>query len=306
MIPSLLVRAVLLLALPNAPIAAAPLATSEVAPGVFVHQGPHEDFTPANAGGIANLGFVVGGSGVAVIDSGGSAQQGAALLEAVRVRTPLPVTHLINTHVHPDHLLGNIAFRDTGAAVVGHAKLERRLAEAGPFYLANLRELLGPAFVGTELVPPSLGVKGHLTIELGGRQVELRAWPTAHTDTDLTVLDRTTRTLFTGDLLFVDRLPVVDGSLLGWIKVMDELVRLPAVRAVPGHGPTSIPWPDALTAQRRYLEDLRDAVRSALARNRTLDQAVAEVPVPPGQSWQLAEDNHPRNVTASFTELEWE
>ena len=59
--------------------------------------------------------------------------------------------------------------------------------------------------------------------------------------------------------------------------------------------------PSAPTSQH-----LRDAVRAALRRNRTLAQAVDEVPLPPGQRWLLAEDNHPRNVTASFTELEWE
>jgi quinoprotein relay system zinc metallohydrolase 2 len=289
-----------------APSPAAALAVSEVAPGVFVHQGPHEDFTPANAGGIANLGFVVGGRSVAVVDSGGSRRQGEELLAAVRARTTLPISHVVNTHVHPDHLLGNAAFEGTGAVVVGHAKLAGRLAEAGPFYLANLRRLLGPAFAGTELVPPDEGVAATAAIDLGGRTLELRAWPTAHTDTDLTVLDTATGTLFTGDLVFMDRMPVVDGSLLGWLAVTDELARMPAERAVPGHGPAQAPWPGAMAPQRRYLEYLRDEVRAALRRNRTLAQAVDEVPPPPGQGWRLAEENHARNVTASFTELEWE
>lgn len=286
---------------------AAPLPVVEIAPGVFVHQGPHEEFAPSNGGGIANLAFVVGGRGVAVIDSGGTARQGAELLEAVRARTALPVSHVVNTHVHPDHVLGNAAFRGTGAAVAGHAKLPARLAEAGPYYLANLERLLGPeALAGTELVPPTLAVADEAVVDLGGRALRLRAWPTAHTDTDLTALDEATGTLFAGDLLFLERLPVVDGSLLGWIAVLEELERVPARRVVPGHGPPSAPWPAALEPQRAYLVALRDAVRDALRRNRTLEQAVAEVTLPPGQDWLLAEENHPRNVTASFTELEWE
>jgi quinoprotein relay system zinc metallohydrolase 2 len=289
-----------------APAAAAPLDVVEVAPNVFVHPGRQEDFTPLNAGGIANLAFVIGQRSVAVIDTGGSRQEGAALLEAIRLRTELPISHVINTHVHPDHLLGNIAFKDSGAVVVGHAKLAERLAEAGPFYLANLRPLIGPAFAGTELVPPTQAVSGIATIDLGGRTLELRAWPTAHTNTDLTVLDTDTGTLFTGDLLFMERLPVVDGSLLGWIAALDVLERLPAQRVVPGHGPASAPWPESLAPERRYLEFLRDQVRAELRRNRTLAQAVDEVPLPPGQHWQLAAENHARNVTASFTELEWE
>ena len=290
----------------TAAAAAEPLEVVEVARGVFVHQGPHEDFTPANAGGIANLGFVVGDAAVAVIDSGGSLRQGEALLAAVRARTDLPVRYVVATHVHPDHLFGHAAFRDGGTIFVGHANLPQRLAENAPYYLANLRRLVGEAFAGTEPVAPTLTVADTLSLDLGGRTLELRAWPAAHTDTDLTVLDGATGTLFSGDLLFMERIPIVDGSLLGWLRVMDELERQPAARVVPGHGPASAPWPAAAGPQRAYLEYLRDTLRAELARNRTLEQAVDEVPPPPGSAWQLAEANHGRNVTAAFTELEWE
>lgn len=278
----------------------------EVADGIFVHRGQHEDFTLENAGGIANLAFVIGGKAVAVIDTGGSLRQGEALLAAVRARTSLPVAYVINTHVHPDHLFGNAAFAPTGAVIVGHTKLADRLADAGRYYLANLGRLLGPAFAGTVIVPPKLAVADRIELDLGGRVLELHAWPTAHTDTDLTVLDLATATLFAGDLLFMERMPVVDGSLLGWLRVLDELARMPARQVVPGHGPAAAPWPAALLPQRQYLEALRDGVRAALKGNQTMDEAVAGVSLPPGQSWLLSEDNHPRNVTASYKELEWE
>lgn len=293
----------LLLLLPW-PALAEPLPTVEVAPGVFVHAGPHEDFTPANAGGIANLAFVVGGAAVAVIDTGGSHRQGLQLREAIEARTDLPVRYVVNTHVHPDHLLGNTAFPE--ATLVGHARLAERLAEAGPFYLANLERLLGEAFEGTEIVPPTLAVASQMTLDLGGRTLELTAWPTAHTNTDLTVLDPATGTLLAGDLVFMERLPVVDGSLLGWLEVLERLQAVPAERVVPGHGPPSAPWPAAAAPQQAYLEFLRDGVRAALAGNRPLDEAVGAVPLPPGHGWLLTGENHPRNVTASYTELEWE
>ena len=289
--------------LPAAALAAG-LPVVEVAPGLFVHRGVHEEFAPANGGAIANLAFVIGGRSVAVIDSGGSRRQGEALLAAIRARTALPVSHVINTHVHPDHLLGNEAF--AGAQIVGHGKLAARLAENGPHYLAILRRLVGGAIDGTGLVAPTVQVADDATIDLGGRVLELRAWPTAHTDTDLTVLDAATGTLLAGDLVFMERIPIVDGSLLGWLNMLDVLERQPAARVVPGHGPASAPWPEAATAQRHYLEHLRDSVRAALRANRTLEQALDEIAPPPGQSWRLAAENHGRNVTAAFTELEWE
>ncbi|MGE3738620.1 MAG: quinoprotein relay system zinc metallohydrolase 2, partial [Geminicoccaceae bacterium] len=270
----------------------AALTVTEIAPGIFVHQGPYEEFSPANGGGIGNLGFVVGERSVAVIDSGGSLHQGEALLAAVRARTPLPVSHVILTHAHPDHTFGTAAFTGEGVAVVGHARLAAALAQNGPIYLANLRQSVGPAMGGTEIVPPTEAVSDTATIDLGRRVLELRAWPLAHTDSDLTVLDRRTGTLFAGDLLFMERIPVVDGSLLGWLRVMGELTALPATRVVPGHGPPSAPWPEAARPQHDYLVYLRDRVREALAGNRTLEQAVVAIPPPPGAEWLLAADNH--------------
>ena len=119
------------------------------------------------------------------------------------------------------------------------------------------------------------------------------------------MLDETTGTLLAGDLLSVGRLPVIDGSLSGWLAVMDELARIRARQVVPGHGPARASWPAALAAQRDYLVTLRDEVRVALQRGLTLQQAVDTIP-PPGPEWRLRELNHQRNVTAAYTELEWE
>src|SRR5258708_20080836 len=92
----------------------------------------------------------------------------------------------------------------------------------------------------------------------------LRAHGPAHTDNDLTIFDEKTRTLWLSDLLFVDRLPVVDGSLLGWLDELDHLTAIAADRAVPGHGPTAVPWPVPAHPERPYLETLPPAPRPAL------------------------------------------
>ncbi len=285
-----------------------PLPVEEVAAGVYVHVGETADFTPGNRGGIANLGFVVGEEAVAVIDTGGSAAQGRDWLETVRSLTDRPVRWVVVTHLHPDHLLGTAAFAAAGARVWGHAALPRAIAERGPSYLARMADLLGPAVEGTTLprIDETVAVGEARELDLGGRVLELRAWPTAHTDGDLTVFDRATGILFTGDLLFVDRLPVIDGSLPGWLAVLDELARIPASGAVPGHGPATVPWPAALAAERAYLGELRDAVRAVLRRGLSLAQAVTAVPPPDPGNWRLIEPDHGRNVVAAYAELEWE
>ena len=124
-------------------VAAGELAVDEIAPGVFVHRGVHEVASGANANDIANIGFIVGERAVAVIDTGGSPRVGAALREAVRRTTRLPIRYLILTHVHPDHIFGSSAFSADGPLIVGHAKLPRALALRGGHYVRNFARILG-------------------------------------------------------------------------------------------------------------------------------------------------------------------
>ncbi|WP_081688681.1 quinoprotein relay system zinc metallohydrolase 2 [Inquilinus limosus] len=290
-----------------APPTEPPLPVAEVAPGVFVFRGVHEEATAANLGGIANLGFVIGGEAAAVIDTGGSAAEGRRLLASVWHRTTLPVRWVINTHFHPDHALGNAAFAGPFTTIVGHANLPRGLDARADTYLDGLRQALGDAAAGTAIVPPTHLVRDRLSLDLGGRTLELRAWPPAHTDADLTVLDTATGTLFAGDLVFLERVPAIDGSLRGWLDAIAGLRREAGIRrVVPGHGPASTPWPDALDDEERYLRLILTETRAALAAGRSLDQAVATVGRSERGRWLLFDDYNDRNVATAYTELEWE
>lgn len=284
----------------------APLKMTEVAPGVFVHQGAYALAAPSNGGAIANAGFIIGRDAVAVIDSGGSLQEGRQLKAAIRQRTNKPIRYVINTHMHPDHVLGNAAFTDE-AQVAGHHKLKRALATRGDYYLERARESVGAeAMKGTKIAGPAIEVEDTLTLDLGQRRLTLRAHPTAHTDNDLTVLDEETGTLFLGDLLFVRHLPTLDGSLKGWLAVMKDLERLNVQRAVPGHGPPSVNWPQALEPQRRYLMRLLDGVRQKIASGVRIAEAARSVGLEERDAWALFDEFNARNVSAAYAELEWE
>ena len=284
----------------------APLAVEQIAPGNYVHYGSHAERSPENLGDNANIGFIVGERCVAVIDTGGSLPVGRALRAAIRKVTALPVCYVIVTHVHPDHFFGAAAFRDEAPQFVGHADLPRALSARGRFYLNTLRRDLGAAAQGSDIVPPTLLVHGELALDLGNRVIRLRAWPVAHTDIDLTVYDERAGTLWLSDLLFIEHTPVVDGSILGFVQVLDELRRLPAERFVAGHGRTATPWPQALDPQRRYLELIVTQTRQALRSKKTLEEAVDGVGLEEQEHWVNFESYHRRNVTSAYTELEWE
>lgn len=286
--------------------AASEFALEEAAPGVFVHRGQMALMTRDNLGDIANLGAIVGDEAIAVIDTGGSRAEGDAFLAALQQHSAKPIRYVINTHGHPDHIFGNVSFLASGAVFVGHKNLPRAMAARGPFYLSSFRAALGPLLDEVRIVPPTLTVEDRLVLDLGGRRIALRAWRTAHSDADLTVLDETSGTLFAGDLLFLQHVPIVDGSLLGFLAVVDELRRIDAKRVVPGHGPAIAPWPQALDAQAAYLSRLTRDLRGAIAKGESLGAASKSVGQSEKPAWSLFDDYHVRNATAGFAELEWE
>jgi quinoprotein relay system zinc metallohydrolase 2 len=279
----------------------------DIADGVFAYQGVNELMHPENEGAIANLGVVVGSDAVAVIDSGGSLVEALAFIAAIEKTTSKPVRYLINTHVHPDHIFGNAAFRPLGPEIVGHRNLLAALEARGQYYLHSYREQLGDKIMeGIEIVPPTLLVDDILQLDLGGRVLELKAWEAAHTDNDLTVLDATSGTLFAGDLAFMGHLPTIDGSLLGWLRQMDALAAIEAQRVVPGHGPVSSAWPAALDDERRYFDVLAADLRKAIKQGTPLAEAVKTAGRSEAPNWALFDDFNERNATAAYAELEWE
>jgi quinoprotein relay system zinc metallohydrolase 2 len=280
---------------------------SEIAPGVFVHQGRYEIQSPENRGDMANACFVVGRDGVAVIDTLGSAVAGRELRDAIRAVTNKPIRYVINTHMHPDHVFGNAAFKEDDPVYVGHHKLARDLASRADRYLAINKQMLGDAaFQGIEIILPTLAVDGMQTLDLGDRSLVLETQASAHTDNDMTITDTATDTLFLGDLLFSVHVPTLDGSIKGWLALLDKLSRREAARVVPGHGPKAMELPGALESEQRYLATIANDVRRLIKEGKTLEDATKVAGFSERDAWKLFDQYHVRNVTAAFAELEWE
>ncbi len=287
-------------------VQAAPLPVKEIAPGIYVHHGVHEDLAEGYHGDICNIGFIVGKNSVAVIDSGGTFHIGQQLREAIHAVTSLPVSHVINTHIHPDHIFGNAAFRSDNPVYVGHAKLGDAMELRKESYIRNNTEALGEAFKGSEIVKPTQAVADTLEIDLGGRVLNLKAWPVAHTNTDLTVFDNSSGTLWTGDLLFIERAPAMDGDTRNWLKLLPQLKAMPAQQVVPGHGPVTAQWKQALDRQQQYFEVLLGDIRTAIKKGESMEGAMNHAAASEKDAWVLFPVVNRRNVNLLYPQLEWE
>ncbi|MDP5308743.1 quinoprotein relay system zinc metallohydrolase 2 [Paracoccus spongiarum] len=282
----------------------------QIAPGVHVHLGAPVQLEDSADGRIANLAVVIGERSVAVIDAGVSRAQGQELFAAIRRLTDLPISHLILTHMHPDHALGASVLQEAGAELVSHAALPLALQMRADSYLGNLGRLYPPSeMLATEVVMPDTALSGPARIDLGGRVLELRPAPVAHTDNDLSVFDAASGTLFAGDLVFRDLTPIVDGSLRGWMDWMD-LPPDPEPRVVvPGHGPVASGWAEAITPQQRFLKALAEAATAAIGAGLPMSEAVPVIVndlADMENIWNSFPESVARDATAAYKELEWE
>ncbi|RDW12402.1 quinoprotein relay system zinc metallohydrolase 2 [Paracoccus thiocyanatus] len=285
------------------------LTAQEVAPGIHVHQGAMAQVSTQNGGRIANLSFVIGDT-VAVIDAGGSRAEGEALYAAIRQVTDKPVSHLILTHMHPDHILGAEVFSEAGASIVADARLPEAVARrAQSWMMSTPRQIGAAAFAGTRIAAVDQRVEAPQMLSLGDRELQLTPVPSAHTGSDMTVLDQETGTLFTGDLVFLGLTPSLDGSLAGWLDwIATPPDPMPAL-IVPGHGPVMEDWDEAVAPERQYLTALRDASRKAIGAGLPLSRAIPAIVVamqPAAEGWADFRATTARNAAAAYAELEWE
>jgi len=287
--------------------AMAALNVKQVAKGIYVHQGVIELPNPHNHDEIANIGFIVGEHCVAVIDSGGNPSQGKQLKEAIEKITKTNICYVINTHVHPDHIFGNRAFaKIPHIQFIGHKKLARAMAIRGSFYIQRSKEQIGIELSNKDIIPPSKAVQNTLRLDLGGRKLVLTAHPTAHTDNDLSVFDENTETMWLSDLLFISHLPVLDGSIKGWLSEINALEKRHFDVVIPGHGAIDRNWPEGMQEQKRYLQNLAQEMRIKIKQGIYLEDVLRDIDKKSAKGWLLFNDFHKKNLSSAFSELEWE
>ena len=248
----------------------------QIAEGTWLLEGSTDNFAKANGGNIVNVAFIVTEAGVVVIDTGPSRRYGEALRQAIASVTAKPVIQVLLTHHHPDHALGNQAFKDVPIGAL--ADTTKLLHEQGDSMAENLYRMVGDWMRGTEVVLPSEVLEPGVRT-FGNHDLRLLAL-TGHTGADLAILDQSTGVLFAGDLVFYQRALTTPNSpgLAAWLADITTLQGLPWTLVVPGHGPIAT---DAqpFEQMRDYLTWLDQLLRDGAANGSDMTEMIRS-PIP--------------------------
>lgn len=277
-----------------------------VAPGVFVVPGAPGEPDAANRGRIGNAGFVVGGGGVAIIDTGSSYRHGAELLAEVARHTPRPVRIALITQPRQEFVFGGAALRERAIPIHMHRDAARLMAARCDGCLQTLRRTLGDAELeGTAVVVPDAVFDRPFTLTAIGRRLRVLHFGHSSGPGDVAVFDETSGTLFAGGLLDHRRIPdVQDGDIDGWLRALAALRALPIRTIVPAHGPPG----DArmIDAVERYLQRLRGRLVELLDAGAALSEVPDAASLPEFETWDQYAIVHRRNASIVFLRLERE
>ena len=227
------------------------------------------------------IGVVLGGSDVLVIDTRASPSHARVIVDELRQLTPHPVSIVVDTHWHWDHSFGNSVFRP--APIWGHVRAAERLRRDGAAAIREVMdELPNIAAEMAEVVidPPEHTFEDRATVRVGDRVVELRYHGRGHTEGDISVLVPDAKVLFAGDLIENGAPPSFGDSYpIDWPATVEQLLPLATGVVVPGHG--GVGDRAFIEGQLASFRALAELSRQVHAGALTIDAAIAAAPFKP-------------------------
>ncbi len=304
----LIAAAILVWSIQYAPFAAAlDLKFIAVAPGVYAYFGDLGARTAANEGMNANTGFIVTGEGVVVVDSGSSLRVAKAIHSAIKSVTHEPVKFVINTGGQDHRWLGNGYFKDLGAEIIAQRAAADDMQERGAMQMEGLAKELRDKFSGTKAVLPTQLFEHEDAVQLGNMDIRLLYFGGGHTPGDSVVWLPKLGVLFSGDIIYVDRMLGIFpfSNVKHWLDSFDGIEQLKPAVIVPGHGSLT-----SLVKARRdtkdYLVLLRTHMQRAVKNNVDLQTAIDSLDQTAFRylaNWNLLKGG---NASRAYLEMEME
>lgn len=283
------------------------LIPQQVAPGIWAIEGPAEQRDPENLANNATFGLIDTPEGAVLVDPGGSWKGAQALHAVVRTLTDTPVTHVINTGGQDHRWLGNGYWQAQGAQVIASAAAHADQTDRGSLQMTMLTALIGPeGLAGTAPAQADVIFASTHELTLGGTRIEIQHVGPAHTPGDSLVWLPDSRIVFTGDVVYLGRVPGVMefSDSAHWLEAFAQIEALDPAHLIPGHGPAA----DLATAQRDtrdYLANLRDRMRAHIDAGGDIIGAV-DVDQSAFAYLDQFDALARRNAQTVFEQMEWE
>lgn len=238
------------------------LETVKVADGIYAFVGEKQQRSPFNLANNATFGLIVTDEGAVLVDAGGSWKGAEAIHAAIEAVTDKPVRFVINTGGQDHRWIGNGYWRNQGATIIASQEAVADQKDRVSMQLTMLNQLLGKKLDGTEPAYADVTFESSYSLKLGSKTIEIRHAGAAHTPGDAFVWVPSAKTVFTGDIVYVERiLGVMDFSnSKAWITTFEALSALNPEHVVPGHGSaTTLARAKADTYD--YLVNLRQRIK---------------------------------------------
>lgn len=279
-----------------------------VAPGVYAFVGDTEGRTYENEALNANFGLVVTPQGAVLIDPGASFQGARQIAEAAKKVTTQPIRWVINTGGQDHRWLGNGYFQAQGAEIIAHANAQADMIARGPAHLKANAPVLKDKMAGTEIVLPTRWLKdADTTLNLGGTTLQVVHRGGGHTPGDSMVWLPQTGVVFTGDVVYVDRIlglhPV--SKTKNWLATFEALEALKPTTVVPGHGQVTT-LTQAQKDTGHLLKALRAHMGHAVEAGTDISAAVKSFDARPYQHLKHADVWLPQLAILTYLEMERE
>jgi len=242
-----------------------PLKTTSLGEGMFMFSGD---------GG--NVTAIVDDGNTLLIDSGIDSRV-TELSEAIVKATMRPVTQLVNTHWHFDHIGGNVFFGSEGVSIIAQENVKKRLLSVQDVPFIGLRDGHYPP-----QALPAITYSSSMTLNQGSQRLILANYGSAHTDGDTVIYIAPANVVVVGDIFSNHFYPIIDlasgGSIDGMIHSIDQILAQSDERTkiVPGHGPVATRAD--LQDYRDMLAQVRQRIQALIASGKTIEEAVAAAP----------------------------
>jgi cyclase len=254
--------------------------------------------------GWSNSGLIVDSGESLLVDTFRDENLTRAMLKGYRDAAGVDaqdINRVVNTHKDGDHWFGNrlvshaeiIASRATASAMefarpslFRNALQKRPAGEVGDYIL----KLFGPPFDFENLEPtlPNRTFSGRLDLKVGDKAVQLIEVGPAHTEGDVLVYVPSSKTMYTGDIIFLTNTPVIwVGPAHNWIKACDLILSMDVEIVVPGHGPVTDK--EGVKQVRDYLTYVRDESRKRYDAGMSAQEAVRDISLKHWSDWGGAE-----------------